>query len=108
MLKIFAVIVIIILLRRRLAALGPHWHTLVPAAFGGLLGYGWACFLAGEGILAQIHQQTGISPGWFAFVSSAMGAGYVAARARPFLMKMFPPQPGQDRPQTGRDRNVPR
>jgi len=38
MLKVVLVLIILFLLRDKLFLLKPHWQTLVPAAFGAMVG----------------------------------------------------------------------
>ena len=90
MLKILLILIILFLLRDKLTLLKPHWHTLVPAAIGALLGYIWASFLGRYGILAQIHREIGLSPALFTLISSMLGAGLAASRGRQFLRRLFP------------------
>ena len=95
MLKIILALIILFLLRDRLMLLKPHWHTLVPAAIGALLGYLWARFLGRYGVLSQIQREIGLPPGLFTLISSMLGAGLAASRGRQLLRRLFPPD-GKD------------
>lgn len=96
--KIFLLLVILFLLRDRLALLRPYWRTVVPLMVGAVAGFWWACFLVKFGVDQEVRQCVGISSGLFRLIMAACFALMLARPGRQFLCELFPEKKEDGKP----------